>query len=63
MAPTQDLENLPKERQPIVISGPSGSGKSTMLKMLFDKYPERFGFSVSRRFDHFLFALEGSGRL
>jgi len=44
MAP---IENLPKERQPIVISGPSGSGKSTMLKRLFEKYPDRFMFSVS----------------
>lgn len=50
MARTADLDNLPKERQPIVISGPSGSGKSTMLKMLFEKYPGRFGFSVSREF-------------
>lgn len=50
MALTTDPDNLPKERQPIVISGPSGSGKSTMLKMLFEKYPGRFGFSVSREF-------------
>lgn len=50
MAPTTDLDYLPKERQPIVISGPSGSGKSTMLTMLFEKYPGRFGFSVSREF-------------
>jgi type IV secretory pathway ATPase VirB11/archaellum biosynthesis ATPase len=48
MAPTEDLSNLPKARQPIVISGPSGSGKSTMLKRLFEKYPDRFMFSVSR---------------
>ncbi|KAE9969187.1 hypothetical protein EG328_007025 [Venturia inaequalis] len=47
MAPITDPDTLPKERQPIVISGPSGSGKSTMLKMLFEKYPGRFGFSVS----------------
>lgn len=33
--------------QPIVISGPSGSGKSTLLKRLLEKYPDRFGFSVS----------------
>jgi hypothetical protein len=49
MAPT-DLENLPRSRQPIVISGPSGSGKSTMLKRLFADHPGRFGFSVSRKF-------------
>jgi hypothetical protein len=48
MAPIEDLEKLPKERQPIVISGPSGSGKSTMLKKLFEKFPDRFMFSVSR---------------
>lgn len=33
--------------QPIVISGPSGAGKSTLLKRLLEKYPDRFGFSVS----------------
>lgn len=48
MVPTSDLVNLPREKQPIVISGPSGSGKSTMLKKLFEKFPERFMFSVSR---------------
>jgi hypothetical protein len=45
MAP---LDDLPKSRQPVVISGPSGSGKSTMLKRLFEDHPGRFGFSVSR---------------
>ena len=33
--------------RPIVISGPSGAGKSTLLKRLLEKYPDRFGFSVS----------------
>ena len=32
----------------LVIAGPSGSGKSTLLKRVFDKYPEKFAFSVSR---------------
>ncbi|KAI9356751.1 P-loop containing nucleoside triphosphate hydrolase protein [Zopfochytrium polystomum] len=32
---------------PLVISGPSGVGKSTLLKKLFEKYPDAFGFSVS----------------
>ncbi|KAI8608872.1 P-loop containing nucleoside triphosphate hydrolase protein [Chytriomyces sp. MP71] len=32
---------------PLVISGPSGVGKSTLLKRLFAKYPNAFGFSVS----------------
>ncbi|KAJ3316137.1 hypothetical protein HDU76_002054 [Blyttiomyces sp. JEL0837] len=32
---------------PLVISGPSGVGKSTLLKRLFAKYPNSFGFSVS----------------
>ncbi|TKX21390.1 guanylate kinase [Elsinoe australis] len=40
MAPT------PSNR-PIVVSGPSGSGKSTLLKRLLEKYPDRFGFSIS----------------
>jgi ABC-type multidrug transport system fused ATPase/permease subunit len=50
MAPTTDLENLPKEKQPIVISGPSGSGKSTIITKLREKHPGRFGFSCSRMF-------------
>ena len=32
---------------PIVIAGPSGVGKGTFVKMLMDKYPNLFGFSVS----------------
>jgi ABC-type bacteriocin/lantibiotic exporter with double-glycine peptidase domain len=35
--------------RPIVISGPSGTGKSTLLKRLFEKHPNTFGFSVSRK--------------
>ncbi len=27
--------------------GPSGVGKSTLIKSLTDKYPDKFGFSVS----------------
>jgi hypothetical protein len=34
--------------RPLVISGPSGTGKSTLLNRLFDEYPDRFSFSVSR---------------
>ena len=32
-----------------MVSGPSGSGKSTLLKRLFERYPGKFGFSVSRK--------------
>ena len=32
---------------PVVIAGPSGVGKGTLVKMLMDKYPANFGFSVS----------------
>lgn len=32
----------------VVICGPSGTGKSTLLKRLFDEYPDKFGFSISR---------------
>jgi guanylate kinase len=39
--------------RPLVLSGPSGSGKSTLLKRLFQEYPDRFAFSVSRERSHF----------
>lgn len=32
---------------PLVFAGPSGVGKGTLIKMLLDKYPNMFGFSVS----------------
>lgn len=32
---------------PIVVAGPSGVGKGTLIKLLMDKYPDLFGFSVS----------------
>ncbi|EXJ71761.1 guanylate kinase [Cladophialophora psammophila CBS 110553] len=35
------------EPRPIVFSGPSGTGKSTLIKQLFAKHPDLFGFSVS----------------
>ncbi|XP_058796707.1 guanylate kinase isoform X3 [Phymastichus coffea] len=38
---------LQKGPRPIVFCGPSGSGKSTLIKLLFDEYPDKFGFSVS----------------
>ncbi|XP_014279756.1 uncharacterized protein [Halyomorpha halys] len=31
----------------LVICGPSGCGKSTILDMLFKRFPDKFGFSVS----------------
>ena len=34
----------------LVVSGPSGSGKSTLLKKLFREYPNKCGFSVSRKY-------------
>ena len=39
--------------RPLVLSGPSGSGKSTLLKRLFQEYPDRFAFSVSRERSYF----------
>lgn len=33
--------------RPLVLSGPSGCGKSTLLRLLFDEFPDKFGFSVS----------------
>lgn len=35
--------------RPLVLSGPSGVGKSTLLQRLFAEFPDKFGFSVSRR--------------
>jgi guanylate kinase len=32
---------------PLVLAGPSGAGKGTIIKALMDKYPTKFGFSVS----------------
>lgn len=36
--------------RPCVLCGPSGTGKSTLLKKLFNEFPDKFGFSVSREF-------------
>ncbi|EHY55825.1 Guanylate kinase [Exophiala dermatitidis] len=44
MAPTPIPADAPR---PIVLSGPSGTGKSTLIKRLFAKHPDLFGFSVS----------------
>lgn len=33
----------------LVLSGPSGVGKSTLLNRLFAEFPNKFGFSVSRK--------------
>lgn len=35
--------------RPLVVAGPSGAGKSTLLKKAFREYPDKFGFSVSRK--------------
>ncbi|PSR73805.1 hypothetical protein PHLCEN_2v10375 [Hermanssonia centrifuga] len=43
MSPLQDF------LRPLLMSGPSGVGKSTMLTRLFADYPDKFGFSVSRK--------------
>jgi ribose 1,5-bisphosphokinase PhnN len=34
----------------LVVSGPSGAGKSTLLKKLLSEYPNKFGFSISRKY-------------
>ena len=34
----------------LVVSGPSGAGKSTLLNKLFDEYPNKCGFSISRKY-------------
>ena len=33
--------------RPLVLCGPSGSGKSSLLRLLFEEFPDKFGFSVS----------------
>ena len=33
--------------KPLVVVGPSGVGKGTLIKHITEKYPDRFGFSVS----------------
>lgn len=33
--------------RPLVLAGPSGSGKSSLLRLLFEEFPDKFGFSVS----------------
>lgn len=38
------MKNLPRI---VVLSAPSGGGKTTIAKALRDRYPDRFGFSVS----------------
>lgn len=30
-----------------MLCGPSGSGKSSLLRLLFEEFPDKFGFSVS----------------
>ena len=51
MPSLQSCSNQNQEMTKIamVVSGPSGSGKSTLLNRLFAKYPNQFGFSVSRK--------------
>lgn len=36
-----------KDITPIVVAGPSGAGKGTIIAKLMEKYPKKFGFSVS----------------
>lgn len=38
---------MPLDRRPLVISGPSGVGKGTLCKLLFDRHPDTFAFSIS----------------
>lgn len=40
-------KSLPR---PLVVAGPSGSGKSTLLTRVFKENPDKFGFSVSRKY-------------
>ena len=42
-------KNVPKktEHKPLVIVGPSGAGKGTLIDFMKEKFPDKFGFSVS----------------
>ena len=42
-----DAKLAESQFKPIIIVGPSGVGKSTLIKVLTDKYPNSFGFSIS----------------
>ena len=42
-----DTKLAESQFKPIIIVGPSGVGKSTLIKVLTDKYPNSFGFSIS----------------
>lgn len=39
--------NIPMRFMPLVFAGPSGVGKGTLSKLLFKRFPEQFGLSVS----------------
>ncbi|RFU24871.1 hypothetical protein B7463_g11467, partial [Scytalidium lignicola] len=41
------IPSLPRDRRPLVISGPSGVGKGTLCKLLFNRHPDTFAFSIS----------------
>lgn len=43
--------------------GPSGTGKSTLLKKLFNEYPDKFAFSISRTFLSTLHPLSSISRI
>jgi len=46
-ANSSNTEYPTESNRPLVISGPSGSGKSTLFMKLYEKYPGKFGFSIS----------------
>jgi len=41
------FSEAPSRHSPFVLAGPSGVGKSTLIKLLMDRCPGSFGFSVS----------------
>ena len=44
---TSEMKEAWAKYRPLVIVGPSGAGKGTLIAKLTQKYPEKFGFSVS----------------
>ena len=41
------FEQKTSKTPPLVFAGPSGVGKGTLVNLLMERFPDKFGFSVS----------------